>query len=201
MNRITRRKTLKILTAAPLAAGFSWTESEAHHAQARLIESRETEDGTLAPQFFTEREFKTVQVLVDYILPADERSGSATEAGVHEFIDFMMIDRPERQTAIRGGLAWMDVECQKLFGKAFMDCTESEQRQLLDDVAWPDVAHLEMSHGVAFFNSFRDLTATGFWTSKMGIEDLQYIGNKFVGEWNGCPQETLDRLGVSYKDA
>jgi hypothetical protein len=53
-----------------------------------------------------------------------------------------------------------------------------------------------MSHGVAFFNRFRDLTAAGFWTSKMGIDDLGYMGNVSVPSWNGCPDDVLRRLGL-----
>ena len=74
------------------------------------------------PKFFTPHEWQTVRVLVDLIIPKDERSGSATEAGVPEFMDFMMLDQPTRQVGMRGGLAWLDVECQKRFDKLFVDC-------------------------------------------------------------------------------
>jgi hypothetical protein len=79
----------------------------------------------------------------------------------------------------------------------FVACTEAERKKLLDDIAWPAKTPTGMSHGVAFFNSFRDLTASGFWTSRMGIKDLQYIGNVFVAEWKGCPDEVLKKLGVT----
>ena len=94
----------------------------------------------------------------------------------------------------------MDVQCRKRFDKPFIECTEAEQTALLDDIAYPDIAADELSQGVAFFTSFRDLTASGFWSSKVGVDDLQYIGNTFVAEWQGCPQEILDKLGVSYDD-
>ena len=105
-------------------------------------------------------EFRFVRVLADIVIPKDERSGSATDAGVPEFMDFMMIDQPARQVAMRGGLAWLDRECQQRFDKMFLDCADAERTAVLDDIAWPATAKPEFAHGVAFFNSFRDLTAS-----------------------------------------
>jgi hypothetical protein len=148
------------------------------------------------PKFFTRHEYATIRLLVDLVIPKDERSGSATDAGVPEFMDFMMIDQPARQTAMRGGLAWLDRECVSRFEKDFLTCTAAERAEVLDDISWPRKARPDRAHGVAFFNSFRDLTASGFFTSKMGIEDLQYMGNRFVPEWTGCPPEVLKKLGL-----
>jgi hypothetical protein len=150
------------------------------------------------PGFFTPHEYETVRVLVDLIIPRDERSGSATDAGVPAFMDFMMIDRPDNQTRIRGGLAWMDAECERRFGKTFVACSDPERTALLDDIAWPERAKPGMSQGVAFFNRFRDLTASGFFSSKMGVDDLRYEGNTYVREWTGCPTAALEKLGVHY---
>ena len=138
------------------------------------------------------------RLLADLIIPKDERSGSATDAGVPEFMDFMMIDQPTRQVAMRGGLRWLDVECQQRFDKTFVDCRRSRahRRARRHRVAGEGVAAPSSAHGVAFFNSFRDLTASGFWSSKMGIEDLQYMGNVANPEWNGCPPAALEKLGV-----
>jgi gluconate 2-dehydrogenase gamma chain len=111
-------------------------------------------------------------------------------------MDFMMIDQPGRQTAMRGGLAWIDRECVTRFDKTFRACTTAERTGVLDDIAWPRKAPAGVSHGVAFFNAFRDLTASGFWTSRMGIKDLDYRGNVFVPEWTGCPDAVLKKLGV-----
>ena len=192
-----RREILKALLAAP-AATFAWTEAEAAHAAASAQAARTATATPFAPKFFTANEFKLVRVLADIIIPKDERSGSASDAGVPEFMDFMMIDQPARQVAMRGGLAWLDVECQKRFDKIFLDCAETERTAVLDDIAWPSRARPEFAHGVAFFNNFRDLTASGFWTTRMGIDDLQYMGNRSVARWNGCPDEALKKLGVSY---
>jgi hypothetical protein len=149
------------------------------------------------PKFFTAHEYATVTVLVDLIIPKDDRSGSATDAGVPAFMDFMMVDQPARQTAMRGGLAWLDRECVNRFEKTFLACTPPERSKVLDDISWPQKAAPELSHGVAFFNSFRDLTASGFFTTKMGIEDLQYMGNRYAPEWAGCAPEALKKLGLA----
>jgi Gluconate 2-dehydrogenase subunit 3 len=193
-----RRDALKVLLAAP-AATFAWTDAEAAQAAASAQAARVVKTKPFVPKFFTATEFKFVSVLADIIMPKDERSGSATDAGVPEFMDFMMIDQPARQVAMRGGLAWLDVECQRRFDKTFLNCAETERTTVLDDIAWPSKAKPEFAHGVAFFNNFRDLTASGFWTTRMGIDDLQYMGNRSVARWNGCPPEALKKLGVSYE--
>jgi hypothetical protein len=191
---------LRMIAAAPVAATLAWTEAEAaqahEHAQAARATAAQT--GTpFKPKFFTAHEWATVRVLVDLIIPKDERSGSATDVGVPEFMDFIVNEQRGRQTAMRGGLAWIDVECQNRFDKTFLDCTAAQRTAVLDDIAWPQKTTPAMSQGVAFFNSFRDLTATGFWTTKVGMQDLQYTGNTFVAQWKGCPEEALKKLGVS----
>jgi len=193
----SRRDILKALLAAP-AATFAWTDAEAAQAVAAAQTARAATAKPFVPKFFTATEFRLVRTLADIVIPKDERSGSATDAGVPEFMDFMMIDQPARQVAMRGGLAWLDVECQKRFDKTFLNCVETERTAVLDDIAWPAKARPEFAHGVAFFSNFRDLTASGFWTTRMGIDDLQYMGNRSVARWNGCPPEALKKLGVSY---
>jgi gluconate 2-dehydrogenase gamma chain len=200
MADINRRRVLQLLASAPVAAGFAWTDAEAIEAHRLAQAARDTAQAGTAftPKFFTPHEYETVRVLVDLIIPRDERSGSATEAGVPEFMDFILADQPARQTAMRGGLAWLDVECQKRFDKTFLNCGGPERAAVLDDIAWPQRVKPPLSHGAAFFSSFRDLTATGFWTTKMGVEDLQYLGNKYVPRWTGCPDDALKQLGVRY---
>jgi hypothetical protein len=192
-----RRDVLKILLAAP-AATIAWTDAEAMQAAAAAQTARAAA-ATFVPKFFTPAELRFVRVLADIVIPKDERSGSASDAGVPEFMDFMMLEQPARQVAMRGGLAWLDRECQIRFDKIFLDCTESQRTAVLDDIAWPSKAKPEFAHGVAFFSSFRDLTAAGFWTTRMGIDDLQYMGNRSVARWNGCPDAALKKLGVSYE--
>ncbi|HYR90866.1 MAG TPA: family 16 glycoside hydrolase [Terriglobia bacterium] len=204
MKTITRRTALKLLASTPAAAAMAWTPAEAEQAHEHAQESRRIAAArgvSYKPKFFTAHEYSTIGVLVDLIIPKDDRSGSATEAGVPEFMDFMMIDDPKRQTAMRGGLALVDHLCEERFDKTFLESADAERRRLLDDIAFPARAPGSLSHAVTFFSSFRDLTASGFWTTKMGIADLQYQGNTFVREWNGCPQEALAKLNVAYAAA
>ena len=198
MPKMNRRELLQLLGAAPLAAGFTWTDAEAAQAssQAQAARKGTPSKSTYKPKFFTAREYTMVGVLADMIIPKDDRSGGATDAGVPEFMDFMMGDQPARQTAMRGGLAWVDLECQDRYDKRFLECSEAERTAVLDDIAWPKRAKPELAQGVAFFNSFRDLTAAGFWSSKMGVEDLKYMGNTMVPEWKGCPPEALKKIGL-----
>jgi Gluconate 2-dehydrogenase subunit 3 len=189
-----RRTALKLAASTPLA--LSWSACDADDAARQTRTARA--NGTFRRKFFDDHEWQTVRELVDLIIPADERSGSATDAGVPEFMDFMMSDQEDRQTAMRGGLAWIDTQCRTHFSKNFVDCPADQQTQLLDDIAWPDRAQPEHAAGVVFFNRFRDLTAAGFWSSRIGIDDLQYMGNTVVPNWNGCPPEALAKLGVRY---
>jgi hypothetical protein len=198
-----RRTALKLAAAAPLAGAFTWTDVDADQARRAAASARAAAAASgnqFQPQFFTPHEWRTVRLLADMIIPADERSGSASDAGVPEFMDFMMADQPARQVAMRGGLAWLDVECRRRFARPFIDCDDAQRAQLLDAIAWPARARPEDSHGVAFFTSFRDLTASGFWSSRVGVEDLQYTGNTIVPEWNGCPEDALRRFDVAYDD-
>ena len=198
MTEINRRAMLQLLGSAPVVAGLTWTDAEAAQAAqaAKSTQAARRAGTAYKPKFFNAHEWATFNVLVDIIIPKDERSGSATEAGVPVFMDFLLDDQPNRQTAMRGGLAWIDLECQDRYDKRFLECTADERAAVLDDIAWPQKAKPEFAHGVAFFNSFRDLTASGFWSSKMGVEDLQYIGNVMVAEWKGCPPDALKKLGL-----
>ncbi|MEO7273137.1 MAG: gluconate 2-dehydrogenase subunit 3 family protein [Vicinamibacterales bacterium] len=195
----TRRSMLRLMAAAPTAAAFTWTEAEAqqaHHQAGAATAAAKATKAAFKPKFFTPHEYATVRMLVDLVIPKDERSGSATDAGVPEFMDFIMGDETGRQLAMRGGLGWLDRECVTRFDKMFVNCTGTERTQVLDDIAWPQTAKPELSHGVAFFTSFRDLTASGFWTSRMGIKDIEYTGNVYVPEWTGCPDAAMKKLGL-----
>jgi gluconate 2-dehydrogenase gamma chain len=219
MNGIDRRSALRLIGAAPLAVGFGVSAAQAEQAREKATQAvRAAAQGkAYKPQFFTSHEWETVRLLVDMIIPRDERSGSATDAGVPEFMDVLMMDKWEdergreaRQTAMRGGLAWIDVECRRRFGHSFVECAETERIALLDDIAYakggqddvdedagdPRDLRVRLRHGPSFFNSFRDLTASGFWSSPMGVEDLGYKGNTFVAEWTGPSAEILRKIGV-----
>jgi gluconate 2-dehydrogenase gamma chain len=200
MDSINRRALLKILSAAPVAASFALTEAEAQQAHEHVQEAKAAAKKTgipFKPKFFTAHEYQTVNVLVDLIIPADERSGSATAAGVPEFMDFTMIDQPARQVAMRGGLAWLDAESQRRFDLPFVKAAAAQRTAILDDIATYDEVKPSLAHGRAFFRSFRDLTASGFWTTKMGMSDLGYMGNTVVAQWDGCPPAQLKHLGLT----
>lgn len=195
MTTINRRRILQLLGSAPLAAGFVWTETDVLEAQRRTQQARRAAPG-YKPSFFTAHEYATVALLAEIIIPKDERSGGAGEAGVPEFIDFMMVDQPARQVPMRGGLAWLDQECLSRYNTTFVAATDAGRREVLDEISGLEPRRPDQSHGVAFFRSFRDLVATGFWTSKIGIADLEFNGNVFVPEWHGCPDEALKKLGL-----
>src|SRR5262245_22850655 len=134
-----RRQVLQLLASAPLAAGFAWTEAEAARAH-ELAQAAASAGTPFQPKFFTPHEWRTVRLLVDLIIPKDERSGSATEAGVPEFMDFMMLDQPTRQVSMRGGLALVDRIAEERFGKRFVECADVQRREILDDIAYPSKA-------------------------------------------------------------
>lgn len=209
MSDMDRREALKRLGLASAGAaawggaawgGAPWSRTELERAHERVrAERREAEgDGGYEPKFLTPDELETVTILADLVIPADDRSGSASDAGVPEFIDFMASENEGMQRPLRGGLAWLDAECERRHGSPFRACIDSQRRAVLDDIAWPAKAPPEASQGVAFFNRFRDLAASGFWTSRMGMSDLRYMGNTHLARWEGCPPEALRKLGVSY---
>lgn len=203
MSELGRRDALKLIGFMAAAPAFSVACSTEEAEETPDVEPASTapDPETYEHQLFSDHEYETVRELVDWIIPADERSGSATEAGVPEFIDFTLTDqklrtRDEAQRAFRGGLAWIDYECLERYDAPFVECTEAQQEELIDAIAWPEAAAPDMKPGVEFFNSLRDLTASGFFSSKMGMKDLNYQGNQYVAEWTGCPDEVLQHIGV-----
>lgn len=195
---INRRDALKLLGAVPLTGALHWTPAALVRAK-HMLQQDDAETPVAKRKFFSAHEDATVRILVDMIIPRDERSGSATDARVPEFMDYMLAEASERnRVEMHGGLAWLDTECRTRFNADFAKCSDAQRRQVLDDISWPQRAKPEFSHGVAFFSSFRDLTASGFFSSQMGWKDVRYIGNVFNPNWNGCPEEVLHQLGVSY---
>lgn len=197
---MNRRDALKLMAATPVFAALGFTSDEVSSA-ALAVEDLAGGAGRVAfePQFFTPDEWLLVNVLVDVVIPADEKSGSATDALVPEFMDFMLNEGSEgRRRSMRAGLAWIDEESRRRFRVGFVDASAARQSSILDDIAWPDRAPAALDDAVRWFNSFRDMTAAGFFSSRIGYDDLDYIGNRWVVEWNGCPEPALQKLGVSY---
>ena len=200
-TEITRREAVGVL-AATAGAFLIPRPAEAIEVGriAGIARNAAAAAGTAyVPKVYSAHEWALVTMLVDYIIPKDVKSGSATDAGVPEFMDTMLSLEPTMAPANRGGLAWIDHQCQQRFTKNFVDCTDAQRRQLLDDIAFPRQAQAkpELTAGVAWFNSFRDFTATGFFTSEIGVADVGYLGNTAVMDWTGCPTEAYTRLGVT----
>lgn len=193
-SKLDRREAVKALSLIPFAFSFDLTAAQRERASQAMTAP------VTSPKFFNANEWKTVRMLADYIIPADDRSGSATDEKVPEYMDFLMADKDASDSskiAMRGGLGWLNFESLERFGKIFVNASDAQRRQILDEIAWPKKARPEMSHGVAFFNRFRDLTASGFFSSEMGWKDVRYVGNVFNPNYAGCPPEALTKLGVT----
>ena len=153
------------------------------------------------PNFFTEHEMATITLLADIIIPKDAVSGSATDAKVPEFIEFIVKDMPDHQVPMRGGLKWLDLHSYKKHTKAFTECSGKEQIGIVDEIAYPEKAAPALAQGVSFFNKIRDLVTTGFYTAEIGVKDLGYMGN-VPNMWAGVPDEVLKQhfLAYTYKE-
>ena len=170
--------------------GYGRTPSEEKHDRKVLSED-----------FYNDHELATIATLCDIILPATETAGSAVDANVPEFIEFITKDLPSHKIPMRGGLMWLDGESNKRFNKRFVTCSDAEQISIVDDIAYPDPdgKKPEMGPGIEFFKRMRNLTLTGYYTTKMGIDDLGYVGNR-PNTWDGVPQDVLDKHGMSYPE-
>ena len=208
--RLERRRLLKAITALPAAALAAGSAAAAAPQQAWNAAATPEEGvgatpgaataGATARRVFSPHEFETVKALSDWIIPADQRSGSASQAGVPEFIEqWLASDYYAQLPQIRGGITWLDLEANRMGGHDFKDSLAGHQKQLLDRIAFPQTSAPEDAAAVAFFTQFRDLVVNGFFTSKMGIQDLPYVGNEPQPEWHGCPDEVLAKLGFESK--
>ncbi len=179
----------KTSSADELVFSYDRSKEELEREKALLEQGR----------FFTDQEMASITILADIIIPKDEVSGSASEAKVPEFIDFIVRDMPNLQLPVRGGLRWLDVECLKRFNRSFSECKHSQRIEVVDDIAYPNKAKAEMQQGVAFFSRMRNLVASGFYTSEMGVADLDYRGNT-PNQWNGVPDEVLKQYQLAYTE-
>jgi hypothetical protein len=208
-----RRKSLKLIATGAIAApavlagckNEDKTTEVAKEPQFNLDRTKEEiaiEKKLLdMGKFFTDHEMATITVLADIIIPKDEVSGSATDAKVPEFIDFIVRDMPDHQVPMRGGLRWLDMQCLKRYEKTFVDCGQEQKIEMIDLIAWPKKAKdkPELQPGVAFFNRMRNLTATGFYTSEIGVKDIGYLGNT-PNQWNGVPDDVLKQYSLAYSE-
>lgn len=212
MSNMNRREALKTMALGTLGAGALLTactpgEKAGHAAHVHTRLPGKIDDPLRAApgqealrnwkrQFLDEHEYETIRQLVNLIMPADERSGNAEDANVPNFIDFILTENKQDQTLMRGGLKWLDLTCQEDYGDLFIRLSEDNQHAMLDRLAWPEKAAPADRPGERFFNLVRNYTSTGFWSSKMGMEDIGYIGN-VPYYWEGPPESELRRMGLT----
>jgi hypothetical protein len=209
-----RRKYLKTLGVTAVSAGVlvdaCKTGNKENNTTTATTESASTIDRMPEekahddeiknePKFFTPDEFATITILADIIIPKDEVSGSASDAKVADFIEFIVKDDTDFQTPLRGGLRWLDVHCLNAYQKAFKDCSAQQQIEVVDQIAYPEKAKPEMAFGVSFFNLMRNLTATGFYSTQIGWNDIGYVGNR-PNQWNGVPADVLKQYNLAYSE-
>lgn len=205
-----RRESLKALLVGTVSTGVILSACEQKGDKApvgkgvfkdygRTPEEVMRDEDLAKEVFFTDPEMKTITVLVDIIIPKDERSGSASEAKVPAFIEFIVKDMPGYQTPMRGGLRWLEMHSLKTHNKGFTELSQEQQTKIIDQIAYPYNAAPELSQGAAFFTTLRNLTATGFFTSEMGIKDLEFKGNQ-PNVWDGVPAEVLAQYNLSYDE-
>jgi gluconate 2-dehydrogenase gamma chain len=202
---ITRRDALKSFGAAiPMVGAFGIASPEMERVEKYMasLDDQQAQQAAFRPKFFTAPEWATIKVLVDYIIPRDEKSGSASDAKVPEYLDFVLSDtfmttEPNR-VSFHGGMGWIDLECRRRFdNKTFLQASDAQRKLLLDDIAYPRRAKPEFAIGTTFFSRLRDMTASGFFSSAMGWKDLQYMGNVMNPKWDGCPPAANAKLGVT----
>jgi gluconate 2-dehydrogenase gamma chain len=187
---ISRRDVLRSLAVgATTGSVLTMIPAQAAEFAHALVQKEKAAAGKYAPKFFPAHQYETLVSLCDTIIPKDEKSGGAVEAGAPEFIDLITSENVEYQTQFGGGLMWLDNHCIDEFSKVYMECTPEQRKTTLDLIAYRKngKARPELKQGIAFFAALRNMTCDGFYTSKIGIADLQYIGNTSVHEFPGCP--------------
>ncbi len=206
---MNRRQSLKALSISTIGAAWMIESCKTNSPKPTQIDHANIADAAnlqdfeverlkkiySMPAFFSEHERNTLVVLADLIIPKDAVSGSASDAKVVDFIEFIVKDNPDHQLPMRGGLKWLDIQCLNRYGQSFYSSTSKQQIELLEQIAYPGKTKPEMHQGEIFFNRMRDLTATGFYTSEMGIKDIGYVGN-VPNKWEGVPKDVLSQYNL-----
>jgi hypothetical protein len=183
---IERREVLRILSIAAVAVrftGFSRWTFACEHVSADSMQIR---NATYAPQFFSANEYRAVERLTEMILPSDGGAG-AREAGVSEFVDFMVWSDPSLQYKFRFGLGWLDAHSERLHAKNVIGLGAEQQNEILRRLAYKKEFRDGEEDGRVFFELVREYTVMGFYTSRVGLEELDYPGLKFYSESPSCP--------------
>jgi gluconate 2-dehydrogenase gamma chain len=188
---ISRRDILRTLAMGAAGSVLQVIPAEAAEYVHQMVrkEKAAAPAGKYTPKFFPAPQYATLIALCDTIIPKDEKSGGAVEAGAPEFIDLLTSENEKYQLRLGGGLFWLDSFCTDRYGKVFLECTPEQRTIVLDLIAYRKNAKQKhaLSQGVAFFAFLRRLTCDGFYTSKIGIADLQYMGNATLSDFPGCP--------------
>ena len=190
MSRRAALKTLTLGASAAAALGTVPLEAARYIHRTVALEKAPRSSGGYQPKFFAGRQWETLRKLCEMIIPPDEKSGGALEANAPEFIDLLTSENTDYQTRLSGGLFWLDAYCRKQYGSDFLGCSEAQQNQVLDLIAYRKNSTPQISQGISFFSFLRNLTADGFYSSKIGIEDVGYVGNTALAEFPGCPEPT-----------
>jgi hypothetical protein len=188
MSEPTRRDVLyQIGVGLTLAGNVSaQTAQHVHQAVAKAKAA-----GPYKPQALTDHEYASLRRLADLIIPADEVSKGALEAGAPEFIDFLCSRNDEMKSIYTGGLAWLDAEMKRRFSATFVAAQPAQQTELLDLIAYRKSASPELNAGIKFFSWTRNMVTDGFYTSKMGMADLGFQGNGAMSQFS-VPQAAVD---------
>jgi hypothetical protein len=192
MESITRRDILKTLAIGAVGGSVLQVipaEAAEYIHQVVRKEKAASPAGKYAPKYFSPRQYETLTALCDAIIPKDDRSAGAVEAGAPEFVDLLTSENEHYQLRLGGGLFWLDGACADRYGNPFLDCTPQQRKEILDLIAFRKNARKDssLSQGVAFFAFLRRLTCDGYFTSRIGFTDLQYMGNTALREFPGCP--------------
>lgn len=161
---------------------------------------REYSAGDYWPLTLTEDQRRLAAALCALIIPADEKSKSAADLGVHDFIDEWISapypDQVRDREVILAGFTWIDGEAQRRFGAVFAGLDEAQQRAIADDICFEPRAAPEFKTGAAFFKRYRELTSGGFYTTPDGMADIGYIGNIPTVTFEGPSAEVIAKLGL-----
>ena len=203
MKRMARRAAIKWMVAAsasvsvlsgktfaalPAAAGYG--------TDPKLMEAYKP--GDLWPLSLTPEQHRTVAALCDVILPADDKSPSASQLSVPDFIDEWIsapypVHRQDKKQVLEG-IEWLEKESGKRFKRGFVELNEDQKRRICDDICFEAKAKTGFKRAAQFFNKFRGLTMSAFYTTQEGMKDIQYVGNVPLTKFEGPPPEVLAYL-------
>jgi gluconate 2-dehydrogenase gamma chain len=189
---ISRRDILKTLALSTVGGSVLQVipaQAAEYAHQAVRKDKAAAPSGKYTPKYFTPHQYETLTSLCDSIIPKDEKSPGAIEAGAPEFIDLLTSENEHYQLKLGGGLYWLDGFCTDRYTGPYLTCTPEQRKSVLDLIAFRKNAKADptLSQGVVFFAFVRNLACDAFYTSKIGIADLQYIGNTVLPEFPGCP--------------